>query len=318
VRVPIFPAEAGDVVALASEAWDLRENLSDLDEVCTVSEYALVSELIRGDRPGVDRWFGRLGSLSTVVKTRFAQYVHMNMESIRALLEADLVEAEGLAERGQELGRQLGEDVSGVYGLQMFLVRREQDRLRELAPMVQMLLSKNPVSEMWQPGLIALLVELGMRDEGRQLLNDLVRRGEHLRVDSLQLATLCFMAEACWRLGAGEVGPELGPPLEDWRGSGAVVGNQVSHLGATDRYLAMIARQEGRPEEADRLLDSALEFDRRLGARLWEAHALVDQAELRLAMGMRSEAVRLRDAARSLASEHDLLRVARRCEALPL
>ncbi|HUJ65226.1 MAG TPA: AAA family ATPase, partial [Acidimicrobiales bacterium] len=175
VRVPIFPAEADDVVALASEVWDLRENLSDLDEVCTVSEYALVSELIRGDGPGVDRWFGRLGSLSTVVETRFAQYVHINMQSMRALLAADLVEAEALAERSQELGRQLGEDVSGVYGLQMFLVRREQDRLRELAPMVQMLLSKNPVAEMWQPGLIALLAELGMRDEGRQLLNDLVR-----------------------------------------------------------------------------------------------------------------------------------------------
>lgn len=318
VRVPILPDEAGEIVAFASEMWDLREQLDDLEEVATVSYYAVVSELILGDRAGTERWYARLSSLTTVVSTRFTRYTQLNMESTRAFLGADLDEAEQKAEQSRVLGQQLGEDVSGVYGLQMFLLRREQDRLGELAPVVRLLLSHNSASEMWRPGLVLLLAELGLVEEGAAQLEELVGSGEHLRSDSLRLATLCFMAEAASALGLGEIAVLLASPLNAWSRYGAVVGNQVSHLGATDRYLAMIALSEGRLREADDLLASALEFNRRLGATLWEAHTTVDLAELRLLTGKKTSATELHKLAAEMALTYGLARVGRRCRQLEI
>ena len=60
--------------------------------------------------------------------------------SALALCDGRLAEAEALAQRSHEWSRLLtGRDASGVYGIQMFSVRREQGRLAELAPVVRIL-----------------------------------------------------------------------------------------------------------------------------------------------------------------------------------
>lgn len=316
VRVPILPEDARAIVAAAKEMWDLRDRLAELDEIATTSYYAVVSQLILGDRAAVEEWYGRLSSLTRQVEIRFNRYTLLNLDHTRAFLGGELGESERLAEQSRALGEQLGDDVSGVHGLQMFLVRREQDRLGELAPLVRMVLAQNASTSMWRPGLVLLLCELGFDEEGRTELAELAASGEHLVDGSLRIATLCFMAEAAVALGLGDVAQVLFDPLFGWRGYGAVVGNQVSHLGATDRYLAMISLQHGRLEEADELLACALELNRRLGAVLWEAHTVVDIAALRLVQGRRAEAVELGREAAGLALTHGLARVGRRCRQL--
>ena len=70
---------------------------------------------------------------------RTAQPFHLHVAehcgSAIALCEGRLDEAEAMAERSHEWSRLLtGRDASGVYGLQVFGVRREQGRLPSSRP----------------------------------------------------------------------------------------------------------------------------------------------------------------------------------------
>ena len=57
---------------------------------------------------------------------------------MHALFEGRFEDAERLARRTFEIGdRMPGLDAAGVYGVQMFTLRREQGRLQEVAPLVR-------------------------------------------------------------------------------------------------------------------------------------------------------------------------------------
>ncbi len=93
-----------------------------------------------------------------------------------------------MAERSREWGRLLtGRDASGIYGIQMFGIRREQGRLAELAPAVRILAGEVDREGPWRPGLVAVLAELGMEDEARRELVA-ARRRRARRVPRVALA----------------------------------------------------------------------------------------------------------------------------------
>jgi hypothetical protein len=52
------------------------------------------------------------------------------------------------------------ENADGVFGIQMFLLRREQGRLAELAPAVRYFVRQHTATT-WRPGLALIYSELG-------------------------------------------------------------------------------------------------------------------------------------------------------------
>ena len=103
---------------------------------------------------------------------RTAQPFHLHVAehcgSAIALCEGRLADAEAMALRSHEWSRLLtGRDASGVYGIQMFGIRREQGRLAELAPVMRLLAGEGGH---WRPGLVSVLVETGMEAEARREL----------------------------------------------------------------------------------------------------------------------------------------------------
>ena len=95
-----------------------------------------------------------------------------------ALCDGNLADAEAMAGRSHDWGRLLtGRDASGTHGIQMFGVRREQGRLAELAPVVRILAGEADRDGPWRPGLVAVLVELGMEREARRELSRLAAEG---------------------------------------------------------------------------------------------------------------------------------------------
>ena len=69
-----------------------------------------------------------------------------------------------------------GADVEGVYGMQMFTIRREQDRLSEVAPVMKHLIEENPDETTWLPGFALVAADLGYRDAAQRRLSELARR----------------------------------------------------------------------------------------------------------------------------------------------
>ena len=74
---------------------------------------------------------GRCASLHVLWLARMA-------EAMMAILDGRFTAAEALAGEALHLGRRThGTEVEGLYGMQMFTIRREQSRLSEVAPAIK-------------------------------------------------------------------------------------------------------------------------------------------------------------------------------------
>jgi hypothetical protein len=102
------------------------------------------------------------------------QFMGHVYESLLALAAGRFADAENAAERAHAVGD--SSDTlydAGVYGLQMFAIRREQGRLNEVLPVMSMLSAREDDQGVWRPGLTALYAELGMIGESRRELDAL-------------------------------------------------------------------------------------------------------------------------------------------------
>jgi DNA-binding CsgD family transcriptional regulator len=191
-----------------------------------------------------------------------------------------------MAGRSHDWGRLLtGRDASGIHGIQMFGVRREQGRLAELAPVVRILAGEADREGPWRPGLVAVLAELGMEREARRELAKLAAEGIDGFQASLWLATLAYLTDACAALGDEAMAAIVYPELEPLAGSNVMIGHLVACYGAADRYLGMLAATLGERERAEEHFERAMEQNRRMGAWTWVAHTAYEYGRLRRGRG---------------------------------
>jgi DNA-binding CsgD family transcriptional regulator len=160
----------------------------------------------------------------------------------------------------------------------MFSIRREQGRLAELAPAVRILAGGAEREGPWRPGLVAVLVELGMEDEARRELARLVSAGIDGYRTSLWTATLAYLADAASALGDEATAALVYPELEPLAGANVMIGHLVGCYGAADRYLGMLAATLGEAERAEDHFERALELNRRMEMSTWVAHTAYEYA----------------------------------------
>ena len=220
-----------------------------------------------------------------------------------ALCEGRLADAEAAAVRSHEWSTLLtGREASGVFGIQMFGIRREQGRLAEVAPVIR-LLAGGAGDGSWRPGLVSLLAEIGMEDEARAELARVAADGLDGFRASLWLASLTFLTDACAALGDRAMAALLYPELEPFAGTNVVIGNAVACYGAADRFLGMLAATLGEAERAERHFDAAMALNRRMGARTWLARTAYEHGRMLHARGDRERGSGLLGEARELARE---------------
>lgn len=248
----------------------------------------------------------------------FVLHVAEQAAAALALAEGRLADSEAAAERSREWGEQLrGRDSHGVYGIQVFNVRREQGRLGELAALARILAAE--AGEAWRPGLVALLAETGLDEEARAQLGALLRDGTALRDEGgIAVAGLAYLAEAAVTLGDVEAARALRPALAARAGEVLMVANLVACLGAAERLEGMLAATEGDHEAAVALLETAIARDAELGFATWVAwgaHGLARALRGRGAPGDRERAAQLDARASQMAERHGLAALAARVAA---
>ena len=274
-----------DVNRMLNEARALGEELDDVDLQGEALSWLVPSYVVLGDHDAAREWLGQLLAVARRLRQPFLSHVAEHYAGAMALCDGDLAEAEAAAVRSQDWARLLtGRDAAGVFGIQMFSIRREQGRLAELAPLVR-LLDGAARDGAWRPGLIALLAELGMKDEASAELGRVLGAGLGTLRPSLWLASLVYLADAAAILGDAAAAEALYAELAPYEGSNVMIGHLVVCYGAADRYLGMMAAQLGDWERAERHFMAALAFDTRLGARTWLAHTAHEYARMLLARG---------------------------------
>jgi predicted Zn-dependent protease len=112
-----------------------------------------------GDRARMDDTLAKYKSWSEVRQNQLDRWLVWHARAMQAMLDGDFVRAERFAEEAHEMGKRgPGEHVEGVYGVQMFTIRREQGRLAEVAPVIKRLLDQDPDEPAWRPGYASMMM----------------------------------------------------------------------------------------------------------------------------------------------------------------
>jgi class 3 adenylate cyclase/DNA-binding CsgD family transcriptional regulator len=250
---------------------------------------------------------------------RFAMFQFMAhaYAVVLALAAADFATAEKEAEQAQARASADGAPYdAGVYGLQMYAIRRAQGRLAEVAPMMRTVAATADPPPLWRPGLAAVYADLGMIDEARSVFADLVPdRFAAVSRDSVWPASLTFLAETCLALRDTGQAVVLYDELTAFRGFNLMAGMTIC-FGPADRLLGGLAALLGRPEDAEEHFRVALDLAERSRSPLWTAEVQSDWADV-LAVRQPERARHLRDEALAAADRYGITRLRNRAINLP-
>jgi DNA-binding CsgD family transcriptional regulator/tetratricopeptide (TPR) repeat protein len=275
-----------EILEMLTEARDLGEELGNTEIRAEAMAWRTPTFVALCDLASARREVAALRETAERTAQPFVIHVAEHYASALALCDGHLAEAERLAMRSHEWSRLLtGRDASGVYGIQMFSVRREQGRLAELAPVIRILSGETDRRGPWRPGLVALLAELGMEKEARRELAWIAAEGLDAYRESLWLTSLTYLTDACVTLGDAGSAALVYPELARFSGRNVMIGHLVSCYGAADRYLGMLAAVLGETELAAGHFERALELNRRMGVRTWLAHTAFEYGRFLLARG---------------------------------
>jgi DNA-binding CsgD family transcriptional regulator len=286
-----------EILDMLTEARDLGIELGDTEIRAEAMAWRVPAFVALGDLESARHETASLLETAEQTAQPFMLHVAEHYGSAIALCDGDLEQAEARARRSHEWSRLLtGRDPSGVYGIQMFSLRREQGRLAELAPVIRILAGDPGRTGPWQPGLAALLAELGMETEARRALTQVVNEGLDPFRESLWLASLTYLTDASAALHDEATAALVYKELEPFATTNVMIGHLVSCYGAADRYLGMLAATLGDHERAEEHFERALELNRRMDAPTWIAHTAYEYGRLQLARRRPAEAL-LREAA---------------------
>lgn len=295
-----------EVIEMLVEARDVAADLGESELQAESAEWRISALITMSQLALARQELVAVHALAEEVGQPFILHVAEHYAATIALAEGRLDLAEQHAERSREWARLLtGRDPSGIYGVQMFSIRREQGRLAELAPAVRLMARDDGAQASWRPGLVALLAELEMFDEVRRELDGFRRRGlDELRV-GLWGAALSYLTDGCAAVGDAAMAGTLYAELEPMRGRNLVIGHGVACYGAADRYLGMLAATIGDRRLAAEHFEDALALNREMGARTYLAHSAYQYGRMLAAgdIGARVHADELLAEAGGLAGE---------------
>jgi tetratricopeptide (TPR) repeat protein len=280
--------------------WQFSGNRQTLQEMIAIAEeigdprqighalaHAIPAFLEMADRAAYDAMFARYRQLIEKHPAIADNYVFVSGGAMRAILHGEFAEAERLAERALELGREIlhGDVATGVYGVQMFMIRREQGRLAEVAPVFRRFLDQNPQDLAWRPGLALIAIDLGFKEAARKAFENLAVGGFAFPIDAKWSLTVSYLAEVCTRLGDVPRAGQLYDLLLPYRDITIIAAQATVCCGSAARYLGMLASVIGDWPRAEEHFEAALAMDERLEAWPWLAHTQYEFAAALIARG---------------------------------
>lgn len=157
---------------------------------------------------------------------------------------------------------------SGVFGILMFTLRREQGCLQEIAPLIRYAAQQQAVSAAWRPGLALIYCELGLEQEARAEFESLARDDfADVPKDTLWLACLAYLTEVCAFLGDTRRAVILHQLLLPYADRNLVMGDSVVCYGSVSRCLGLLATTLSDWSAAEQHFEIALSMNARIQAR---------------------------------------------------
>ncbi|TMV07529.1 guanylate cyclase [Ruegeria sediminis] len=266
------PEEVSNWRARLTEMQSVADTLGEVDRGRDRSINFFVA-MEMGDREMAERALNRLAKVGRARQHPQLHWVEQHGRALIAILDGDFAAAGAYAETALRIGREThGAHVEGVYGVQMFTLRREQARLGEVAPVIKKLLDDNPGDMSWKPGFGVIAAELGHFDAARRILDEIAETGFDLPMDALYSTTLAYLSDICTAVTADRLAEQLYSLLLPYRDITVTAGVTTVCNGAAGRRLGSLAALLGDWENAQQHFEMALEIDTRMRAVPWVAH----------------------------------------------
>ena len=179
----------------------------------------------------------------------------------------------------------------GIYGMQMFTIRREQGRLAEVAPLVTRFVRENPEESVWKPGLMLIASDLGFEAQARQHFETFAAADFALPHDTKRQITLTYFAEVCAALGDAVRARRLHELLHPYRDVTVLAPPNTLCCGATRHYLGLLSATMADWQTAEEHFRKALAFNEQLEAWPRLAWSRFEYARMLLARGRNGDSV---------------------------
>jgi tetratricopeptide (TPR) repeat protein len=248
-------------------------SIGEFDAVLEMELWRVAGFLEMGDHDAFEASLTHYGELSEKYQLSNFTWGLRCANTMRAMLHGEFSDAERLANHAYESGSEAhGELATGVYGVQMFTIRREQGRLAEVAPVVRRFVDENPGDAAWRPGLALIASDLGFAEAARKTFDEMAVAGFALPADAKRGLTLSYLAEVCARLGDATRAEWLYQALLPYRDNTIIAPVATVCCGAAARYLGMLASTMEDWSLAEEHFEAALALDEQLRAWPWLAH----------------------------------------------
>ncbi|MEJ2598618.1 MAG: AAA family ATPase [Anaerolineales bacterium] len=295
-------------LAAIQEMYTLAKSIGDQERLADALDLYVYDLVELGQIEQADQMIESQRQVAHEIKQPFQMHVAAVFQTMRAIMQGEFEQAEGLANQASSLSRKIGlAELDGIFGIHMFTIRREQGRIHEIAPLVKLVVANNPDASTWRPGLALICRILDQRQECQAIFEALAADGfAAVPQDSLRVATLAYLSEVCVYLGDLDRAATLYELLLPYDGRTVVVGGATACYGAITRFLGILATVLSDWDTAGRHFQEAIELDGQMKAWPWLAHDQYEYAAMLLGRGLaddrrRAEAL-LEEAARSAQS----------------
>ncbi len=266
-----------------SESRKWRENLDAMHRVAehlgTIDQgrdrtLSLFVGAEMADRQLMDQSLRLLTEISEKDNHLQLYWVQIHARAMIAIMDGQFEQAEKYANEAVRIGRRThGKHIEGVFGVQMFTIRREQNRLHEVAPIIKQLMSHSPEDQTWKPGFGLIAAELGYKDPAERILNELAENGFDLPLDAMYSTTLSYLSDICVAVGNVDHAQTLYDLLVPYKDLTITAGATTVCTGAAARRLGNLAALLNDWETSVEMFERAIDIDTRMASPPWIAHS---------------------------------------------
>lgn len=271
------------------------------------------------DLASVDATLGEMDHLSEQIGLPNERWQLALLTTGRLLLDGRADDAEAANERALELGNASGSpDAIGAFGGLLYLIRRHQGRLDEIADFFVDIARENPSIPTLRAAVPLLLSEVGHTDDARRLLRAEAGSDFDFPYNALWLTGMSNFLDAAANTHERSAARILVDRVSPFA-TQVVSPNAVLVQGAIARPLARCATLLGDHDQAEEWFTIAQDIHARLRAPFWTALGQLDHAELCLARRVDRDAERARElaaTAAATAAEHGCTGLTRRATGL--
>jgi DNA-binding SARP family transcriptional activator len=301
------PGNTRELIELATELRGLAIDTGDKELALEAQEHLLGRFLELGDPTGASTALERMTQLADELRQPSQRWLVGACSARNALLEGRLRDAETQMEDALAAGEPAHTSMAtNTFRVQLYVLRREQGRLDEMQDLVRRSVEEYPTYSLWRCVLTHMHAELGHLTESRTEFDALApNRFSALPFDEEWLVSMVLLAEAATLL-EDERSEVLYDMLLPYGDRLAVSYPEIS-IGAVARHLALLATTIGRPDDAVRHFEHALDVNGRMNARPWLARTRDDYGRMLLSRGRGNDRDRAYELRATAAAEFELL-----------